>query len=52
MRKESYKLVNQSGETINKIDAESLSEAISVFAKIKRLEDIELLKIYSVLKIK
>jgi hypothetical protein len=36
------------GERINKVEAESLSEAISVFAVIKQLREDQLLDLFSV----
>ena len=46
---QSFILVNKKGkEIINKIDSNSLSQAIEMFATIKRIRPDQLLKIYTV----
>jgi|688.fasta_scaffold16608_16 hypothetical protein len=47
-----YKLVNKSGETLKKVQTESLEIAIRFFADIKNLEPKKLLEIYKVELIK
>ena len=43
-----YKLINKSGETIKKVQAESMEIAIELFCEIKKLEPQQLLSIYEV----
>lgn len=52
MKNNDYKLTTKSGESVHKIKAESLSDAIEMFAKIKQISQIELLKIYKVTEVK
>ena len=43
-----YKLINKSGETISKKYANSISEAITLFSIMKKLDKESLLRIYNV----
>lgn len=46
--KRDYKLTTKSGEKISKIKAESILDAIDIFAEMKKITTLELLKIYKV----
>jgi len=52
MNHNDYKLTTKNGELVHKIKAESLTDAIEMFATIKQLTQIELLKIYKVIEVK
>jgi len=52
MKKYTYALVNKSGEYISKITAENMDEAIKIFTITKKIEESELLKIFSIQKLK
>jgi hypothetical protein len=45
-----YKLTTKSGESIHKVKAESITHAIEIFAEMKKITVINLLKIYKVIE--
>ena len=47
-----YGLRTKDGEIINKIDSTNITEAINKFAELKKLEAVDLLKIFIVMECK